>query len=437
MFKPRPFYLHSSKQSGAEPALNDLPQRFYPLVLKIKDKLTQILGLNRTILALSFARMADAMGNSILFILIPLYVAKLPNEYIHFSVPVLVGVLIAVYGLVNSFCQPLMGALSDKLNRRKLLIIVGLGLIGTGTLCFTFASNFVELLLFRTLQGVGVALTIPASLSILTSVSRHESRGGSMGVFSSSRMVGFATGPLLGGFLQESYGFDTAFYTGAALIFLSMLMVFIWVREVRIDSDPTKKKFAIFDLSLYNPGILTAALATFTMACCFSMVTSLENIFNDRLDMTAIGFGFAFSMVMIGRLAFQIPLGHYSDKIGRKPFIFWGLILMAIATALLGEVESILQLVILRLFQGIAAAGIAAPAFALAGDLSKSGGEGRQMSVITVGFGLGIALGPLVSGLLVGYFFELPFLLIGVAAMASAFVVNRYMPETVQRKATA
>ena len=395
--------------------------------------------MNRTILALSFARMADAMGNSILFILIPLYVAELPKEYIHFSVPLLVGVLIAVYGLVNSFCQPLMGALSDRLNRRKLLIMIGLGLIGTGTLCFILADNYVELLLFRTLQGVGVAMTIPASLSIITTVTRQETRGSSMGVFSTSRMIGFAIGPLIGGFLHEHYGFDTAFYVGAGLVYFSLLMVWLWVREVRIDTDDTssKKGSFIFDISLYTPGILTAALATFTMAGCFSMVTSLENTFNERLNITALGFGFAFSMVMVGRLLFQVPLGYLSDRRGRRPFVFWGLILMAGATALMGEVETMWALVVLRLVQGIAAAGIAAPAFALAADLSRRGGEGRQMSVVTVGFGLGIALGPLVSGALVGYFFELPFLVIGLAALISAFVIYRYMPETVPQKAAA
>ncbi len=406
--------------------------------MKLKEKLTKILGLNRTILALSFARMADAMGNSILFILIPLYVAKLPKEYIHFSVPVLIGILISVYGFINSFCQPLMGALSDKLNKRKVLILLGLGLIGIGTLCFVTASNFTELLLFRSLQGVGVALTIPASLSIITAVTKQESRGGSMGVFSTSRMVGFAIGPLVGGYLQVHYGFDTAFYLGAALIFSSMIMVYVWVKEVKISqSDAGQQRLNVFDLSLYNTGILTAALATFTMACCFSMVTSLENQFNAMLNMTAIGFGFAFSMVMVGRLIFQLPLGHFSDRFGRKPFIFWGLLLMAASTILLGEVQSMLQLIILRLLQGIAAAGIAAPAFALAADLSRRGGEGRQMSIITMGFGLGIAVGPLLAGLLVSFFFKLPFLVIGLAAMASALIVYKYMPETVQKESKA
>lgn len=401
---------------------------------RLQQRITQLLGLNKAVLALSVARMADAMGNSILFLLIPLYVAKLPQEHIHLAIPILIGLLISLFGFITSIFQPLMGALTDKLNRRKLLIQIGLGLISCSTLFFIFADNFLELLILRTLQGVGVALTIPASLSLLTAITEKETRGGSMGVFSTFRMIGFATGPLIGGYLQVHFGFDAAFYAGAGFIFISMILVQMWVREVKLDiSDlPTSKRFKVFDLSLYNSGILSASLATFVMACCFSMVTTLENEFNARLDMTAIGFSIAFSMLMVGRLIFQVPLGYYSDNYGRKPFIIVGLILMAISTILLGEVQSMTQLVILRLLQGIAAAGVAAPAFALAGDLSKKGGEGRQMSIITMGFGLGIAVGPLLAGILSVYFFELPFFVIGAGTLLGTWVIFRNMPETVK-----
>jgi MFS family permease len=111
-----------------------------------------------------------------------------------------------------------------------------------------------------------------------------------------------------------------------------------------------------------------------------------------------------------------------------------GLILMAPATALLGEVGTTLQLTGLRLAQGMASAAIAAPAFALAADLSEAGGEGRQMSIITMGFGLGIALGPLLAGVLAVSSFELPFLIGGVMSLAGAWIVYHYVPETVHRR---
>ncbi|HET6527782.1 MAG TPA: MFS transporter, partial [Balneolaceae bacterium] len=259
-----------------------------------------------------------------------------------------------------------------------------------------------------------------------------------MGVFSTFRMIGFAAGPVIGGYLKVYFGFDAAFYAGAALIFLSMLLVQLWVKEVTLDideDDTASKRLNIFDTSLYGAGIYSAAVAIFVMACCFSMVTTLENAFNARLEMTAIGFSIAFSMLMVGRLIFQVPIGYMSDNYGRRPFIIVGLILMAISTILLGEVQTITQLIIIRLIQGVAAAGVAAPVFALAADLSSKGGEGRQMSVITMGLGLGIAAGPLLAGVLAVFFFELPFIVIGLITLAGTAVVYRYMPETVQKEA--
>ena len=398
-------------------------------------KILKSIGVNRAVVALSVTRLADAMGNSILFIVIPLYVAKLPEVYFHLPIPVLVGLLISLYGFVNTAMQPLMGALVDRLNRRKLMIQVGLGLVGAGTLSFTLASRFADLLILRTLQGVGVALTIPASMALMTVFTKKETRGGSMGFYSTLRMVGFALGPVVGGFLKVHYGFNAAFFAGAGFSFLAMILIQFWVHDVVAPQNPgVKPRFQIFDRTLLNPGILSAGLATFVMAGSFSMVTTLENEFNEMLRITALDFGIAFSMLMIGRFFFQIPLGRLSDFIGRKPLVLVGLVLMAPATILLGEVTSMWQLVAARLFQGIASACIAAPAFAVAADLSRSGGEGRQMSVITMGFGLGLATGPLLAGLLVVVFFELPFLAGGIMCLLCALIVFRYMPETIARK---
>jgi MFS family permease len=94
----------------------------------------------------------------------------------------------------------------------------------------------------------------------------------------------------------------------------------------------------------------------------------------------------------------QVPLGHWSDRIGRKPFVVGGLLLMTLATLPIGLVRTSGWLAGTRVLQGVASAEIAAPTFALAADLSRRGGEGRQMSVVTTGFGLGIALGTLIAG---------------------------------------
>jgi MFS family permease len=392
------------------------------------------MGVNRVVMALSIARLGDAIGNSILFIVIPLYVAKLPAPWFPFPESIRVGILISLYGLVNSLLQPIMGAVSDRLDRRKPLILGGLVVMGASTLGFLLATHFTDLLILRAIQGLGVALTIPAAMALMAAATEKSTRGGSMGVYTTMRMVGFATGPLIGGFLYDTYGFNPSFYVGAAFIAVGILMVQLWVEDVPVqdqDKDQPKPAFRILDKKLLSAGIVGVAIATLIMASDFSMISALENEFNARLNQTALGFGIAFSALMVSRLLFQVPLGRWSDRIGRKPLVIAGLILMAPATGLLGIVASTLQFTGMRILQGLASAAIAAPAFALAADLSSTGGEGRQMSIITTGFGLGIALGPLMAGVLAVSFFELPFLIGGVWSLLGAWIVHHYVPETV------
>ena len=191
--------------------------------------------------------MAEAVGNSILFILLPLYVAKLPSEHLPFSVPVLVGILISIYGFIASIVQPLMGALSDRMGSRKRMIQAGLVLMGGGTLFYIFADQYLDLIVLRSLQGVGVAITIPASMALMTAITKKGTRGGSMGVYSMLRMIGFASGPVIGGFLQTRFGFNTAFYAGSAFVFMGLIMVQIWVRDVRPDKNVIKERLSYED----------------------------------------------------------------------------------------------------------------------------------------------------------------------------------------------
>jgi MFS family permease len=395
-------------------------------------RITQQIGVNRMVFALSMARLADALGNSILFIIIPLYVDYLPAPFIRFPEVVRVGVLIALYGLVNSFLQPFTGALSDRFGRRKLFIQIGLIVMGACTLLFILASSFSTLLFLRAFQGIGVALTVPASMALMAAGTQKDTRGGSMGIYTTMRMVGFSLGPLIGGFLQINFGFPAVFITGAGLVFLGVLLVQFLVNDIpSLETTPKKHRFRIIDPALIEMGLISVGIATFIMSAAFSMMTTLETQFNERLDQTVVGFSIAFSALMVSRLFFQIPLGRLSDRIGRKPLILAGLILMIPATALLGVVTSIYQLTGLRILQGIASAGIAAPAFALAADLAKRGGEGRQMGVITMSFALGIALGPLIAGILALVSFELPFLVGGLLALVGVLIVIRFTPETV------
>ncbi|HKJ92927.1 MAG TPA: MFS transporter, partial [Longimicrobiales bacterium] len=343
-----------------------------------------------------------------------------------------------LYGLVAALGQPLAGAISDRIGRRKPLILAGLVLLAGCTLGFTVVGAYANLLWLRALQGLAVAFTIPTSLAIMSNASEKATRGGSMGIYTTMRVIGLASGPLLAGVLYDGVGFDAAFYLGTGCVLLGAVLVQAWVHDAPSDTSEIRSKpFRLFEPGLVTKAMLGLAAATFTMAASFSMMGALENEFNARLDQSALAFGVAFSALMVSRLLLQFAVGRWSDRAGRKPFLIAGLVLMAPVTALLGFASTTGQLVLLRVGQGVASAGVAAPSFALAGDLARRGGEGRQMSIVTTGFGFGLSFGPLLAGVLAVANFALPFLVAGALSLVGALVVLRAVPESVHRPSRA
>ena len=400
--------------------------------MKSLHALFEEIGVNRAVLALSIARLGDGIGNSILFIIIPLYISALPAPLFPFPETVRSGILIAAFGIVAGISQPFTGALVDYLNRRKLFVVGGLLFLAAATVGVALSPRYIYALIFRALQGLGLAASIPATMALLTDSTRRETRGGAMGFFSTFRVGSLAVGPLLGGFVYGYFGFDAAFFTGAAFMLIGAGLVSLWVQEKKSDdSEKHKRKFKLFTRDMFTTGMLPLGFAVFTMAGSFALIAPLEQQFNARLNQAAATFGLAFSALMVTRILVQIPIGHFSDRRGRKRLIVWGLVLMAVSTAPIGLVTQTWQLIGLRILQGIASGAIASPAFALAGDLAKSGGEGRHMSIVTMGFGFGIALGSLSAGLLAVYFLDLPFLVFGVFGLTAAWLVNLRVTETV------
>jgi MFS family permease len=387
------------------------------------------LGANPPIVALAFARMADALGNSMLIITIPLYVIEVAHP--GWSIPntILIGVLIATYGLVYAIVQPLSGRLIDALQRRKVFIQVGQVLIGLCALAFTQVHHYGGLFIVRLIQGVGLAFMVPASLALLAGLSGKHVRGGSMGLYTSMRQLGLGLGPVIGGWLIVHYGFNAVFLVAGSLVLLSAIMVQILVDDLpRIAQNAQGQIQEPFH---YSGSIVALGIATFMMASSMMMISTLEGEFNARLQQTAFGFGLAFSAFTFTRLLLQWPIGRLSDLIGRKPLILLGLILLAPTTILLGWTATTLQLIGLRVLQGMSSGAIATPSYALVADLSPPEQRGRQMSTISMGFGLGATIGPLLAGFLAAIHFEIPFIIGGLLSLVGAWVVYRRVPETV------
>lgn len=396
------------------------------------------LGTDRRVLALAVARMADAMGNSFLIIVLPLYVASDVVTGYLFGIPdsLVAGVVLALFGIASSIAQPLAGRFSDRVGRRKIFVLAGLLVFSVVNVTFAAATQYWELFVLRIVQGTAAAFTITASIALVNEGSRPENRGGHMGVYNSFRLIGFGAGPLLASVLLELgpfqvpggtvSGFEATFVVAAAAAVVSIGLVLVLVEDPE-DTTPTARRL---DLQVWDQSrqkldpIFALGLATLVMAACMALLSAIEPEVNQRLGQGPILFSVEF-VALIAALALLQPfVGRASDVYGRRPFIIAGLIGLIPTTFGQGLTVAPWHMIGLRVLQGVAGAMVFAPALALAGDFTTKGQSGAQLSVLTVSFGLGIAFGQLTAGFFVQYGFVIPFAVGGGLAAGAVVLVS-------------
>ncbi|WJV49706.1 MFS transporter [Streptomyces flavofungini] len=130
--------------------------------------------------------------------------------------------IVDIYPLVCASLLILFGTLGDRVGRRRVLLL-GYGLFGVASAIAALADTPDVLIAARALLGVGGAMIMPATLSILRQVfpDRRE-RALAIGVWSAVAAVGAACGPLLGGFLLEHFWWGSVFLINIPLMLVSL-----------------------------------------------------------------------------------------------------------------------------------------------------------------------------------------------------------------------
>ena len=145
--------------------------------------------------------------------------------------------IVDVYPLVCASLLILFGTLGDRVGRRRILLL-GYGLFGIASGLAACAHDAQVLILARALLGVGGAMIMPATLSILRQVfpDRRE-RAVAIGVWSAVAAVGAAVGPLLGGFLLEHFWWGSVFLVNIPLMLISLPIGRLLLPESRGDRN--------------------------------------------------------------------------------------------------------------------------------------------------------------------------------------------------------
>ncbi|GKQ36633.1 MFS transporter [Streptomyces sp. A012304] len=114
------------------------------------------------------------------------------------------------------------GSLGDRFGRRKVMLI-GLLLFGAASLAATFCDNPAEVIAVRVAMGVGGALIMPSTLSILITVFDEDERGKAMAAWGSVSMLGLVGSPVLGGVLIDHFSWQSIFLINVPVVALALL----------------------------------------------------------------------------------------------------------------------------------------------------------------------------------------------------------------------
>ena len=114
------------------------------------------------------------------------------------------------------------GGLGDRFGRRRVMMI-GLLLFGAASLAALFAVNPGELIAVRVLMGIGGALIMPSTLSILITVFDDAERPKAMAAWTSVAMLGLVGSPVLGGVLIDHFSWHAIFFINLPVVALALL----------------------------------------------------------------------------------------------------------------------------------------------------------------------------------------------------------------------
>ncbi|MEU6877720.1 DHA2 family efflux MFS transporter permease subunit [Streptomyces sp. NPDC046712] len=114
------------------------------------------------------------------------------------------------------------GSLGDRFGRRKVMII-GLLLFGLASLAATFSNDPGEVIAVRIAMGVGGALIMPSTLSILITVFEEDERSKAMAAWGSVSMLGLVGSPVLGGVLIDHFSWQSIFLINVPVVVLAVI----------------------------------------------------------------------------------------------------------------------------------------------------------------------------------------------------------------------
>ncbi len=300
---------------------------------------------NKILIIIFFTVFLDLLGIGILIPVIPnLFANPISPEYM---LPVdvtlkngyiLLGLLIAIYPLGQFFSTPILGQLSDKYGRKKIL---GISLFGTalGYLIFAIGittKNIPLLFISRFFDGI-TGGNISVAQAMIGDVSKPENRAKNFGMLGAAFGLGFIIGPYIGGKLSDPnvlswFNSSTPFYFAALLALINMLSVLFLVPEtnkhLRAGIITWNKSISNIKKAMKMKGVSTIFLTNFLYFGGFTFFTTFFGVFLiNKFNYTQGNIGDFFAYVGIWSVFTQAVLTRFfAKRFGERQVIRYSLI---------------------------------------------------------------------------------------------------------------
>lgn len=374
-------------------------------------------GRNAPMIALFLVLFVVSVGFGLVIPILPL----LARQY--GASAFMLGLMTASYAVVQFVFAPVWGQISDRVGRKKVLMI-GITGLALSFLFMGFAPNYWTLFAARVLGGFLSSATLPAAQAMAAELSGTANRAKAMGLMGAAFGTGFIFGPLLGGILTP-FGFAVPFLTGGAMSLLTVLLSVRVLREPPRRGDantPTTSKdkaeggtFTNMRRALAGAGRPYYLLAFIIMFAQSSQMTSLAYLLTDRFGAESSMIGVVFALNgAVGALLQGAAIGPIINRLGEMTTMLLGLALGVFGY--LGIVASPLM--------GLAVASIVLTAISMALTRPPATSMLSKVTELPQGITMGLqgsfdSLGRVVGPLWAGYAYDLnqslPFLCAAVA----------------------
>lgn len=264
------------------------------------------------------------------------------------SLALWVGILEAVNGLCAFFVAPFLGALSDRIGRRPIIILAAFG-AAVGYLLFGIGGAIWVLLLGRIIQGV-TAGDLPALFAYLADITPPEQRAKRFGLLGALSGIGTMVGPALGGLLA-AVNVDFPVYVTAAIAAAIGLLSIVALPE-SLPADKRSREVRLHDLhplrvltgAFARPELRVLLVGIILVTIPFSFfVNNFSVLALDSIGWTATKIGLLTAFVGIIDIAIQgALLGLLLRRLGERGVLIAGILTQAAGILALAIVASAL-----------------------------------------------------------------------------------------------